>query len=348
MHGDRAKSVAVRDLDSGAERVIHAKYTLDATELGDLLSLARIEYVSGAESQDTTGEPHAVSGPAQPDNVQALTWCFALPHDPRAAHPIPRPTQYARWSRFVPRLNPPWPGRLFDWRQTDPETLQPRRRVLLPDEDPDPYQVLWLYRRIVCAGLFLDCDRPDATLANWPQHDYFAGNIIYKSPEVAEQYLEEARQLSLSWLYWLQTEAPRPDGGVGYPGLYLRPDLTGTSDGLAKAPYIRESRRIQAEFTVTELHVGADARGTAEGAPFRDSVGIGWHRIDLHPSTGGDNYIDVDPLAFQIPLGALIPVRVENVLPACKNLGVTHVTNGCYRMHPVEWNIGEAAGLLAA
>ena len=30
----------------------------------------------------------------------------------------------------------------------------------------------------------------------------------------------------------------------------------------------------------------------------------------------------------QIPLGALIPVRVENLIPACKNLGVTHVTLG--------------------
>jgi hypothetical protein len=39
---------------------------------------------------------------------------------------------------------------------------------------------------------------------------------------------------------------------------------------------------------------------------------------------------------------------VRNLLPACKNLGVTHITNGCYRLHPVEWNIGEAAGLLAA
>jgi hypothetical protein len=41
-------------------------------------------------------------------------------------------------------------------------------------------------------------------------------------------------------------------------------------------------------------------------------------------------------------------VRVDNLLPACKNLGVTHITNGCYRLHPVEWNIGEAAGALAA
>src|SRR6476661_3444435 len=53
-------------------------------------------------------------------------------------------------------------------------------------------------------------------------------------------------------------------------------------------------------------------------------------------------------LPFQIPLGALIPKRVENLLPACKNLGVTHITNGCYRLHPVEWNIGESAGALAA
>ena len=39
---------------------------------------------------------------------------------------------------------------------------------------------------------------------------------------------------------------------------------------------------------------------------------------------------------------------MENLLPACKNLGVTHITNGCYRLHPVEWNIGESAGALAA
>jgi hypothetical protein len=58
--------------------------------------------------------------------------------------------------------------------------------------------------------------------------------------------------------------------------------------------------------------------------------------------------VDIGSWPFQIPLGALIPVRVENLLPACKNLGVTHITNGCYRLHPVEWNVGEAAGALAA
>jgi hypothetical protein len=132
--------------------------------------------------------------------------------------------------------------------------------------------------------------------------------------------------------------------------------VTGTDDGLAMAPYVRESRRIKAEFTVTENHVGTEAREKATGKKrgeftaetFPDTAGIGSYRIDLHPSTGGDNYIDVSALPFQIPLGALIPQRVENLLAACKNIGTTHITNGCYRLHPVEWSIGEAVGELAA
>jgi hypothetical protein len=125
---------------------------------------------------------------------------------------------------------------------------------------------------------------------------------------------------------------------------------------LAKYPYIRESRRIRAEFTVLEQHVSTEYRMKETGAsrdevkatPFQDSVGIGSYRIDLHPSTGGNNYIDISSVPFQIPLGALVPQRLENLMPACKNLGVTHISNGCYRLHPVEWNIGESVGGLVA
>ena len=117
---------------------------------------------------------------------------------------------------------------------------------------------------------------------------------------------------------------------------------------MAKYPYIRESRRIKSLFTVTENHIGAEARGTPEAEYFNDTVGVGVYHIDLHFSTGGNHGIHLECLPFQIPLGSLIPVRVENLLPACKNLGVTHLVNGAFRLHPVEWNIGEAAGLLAA
>ena len=145
----------------------------------------------------------------------------------------------------------------------------------------------------------------------------------------------------------MQTEAPRADGGTGFPGLRLRGDVTGSDDGLAQAPYIRESRRIRAEYTVVEQDLAVSVRGDKGAVRYDDSVGVGMYRIDLHPSTGGDNYIDVASSPFRIPLGALLPERVENLLPANKNLGTTHITNGCYRLHPVEWNIGESAGLLA-
>jgi hypothetical protein len=149
----------------------------------------------------------------------------------------------------------------------------------------------------------------------------------------------------------MQTEAPRHDGGYGYPGLRLRQDVVGTCDGLAKSVYVREARRIQAEFTVLEEHVGVEQRrqaGLDRAERFVDSVGVGSYRIDLHPSTALRTYVDISSFPFQIPLGALLPQRVENLLPACKNLGVTHITNGCYRLHPVEWTLGEAAGAVAA
>ena len=191
---------------------------------------------------------------------------------------------------------------------------------------------------------------------NWPQNDYMLGNLVEVSDEERRRHLDAAKQLSLSLLYWLQTEAPRPDGKAGWRELRLRPDIVGTEDGLAKYPYVREARRIKAVTTVLEQHCGTDARAAATGSPagsvaafdYPDSVGIGSYRIDLHPTSAGDNYIDFASLPFQIPLGALLPVRVENLIAACKNIGTTHITNGCYRLHPVEWNIGEAAGSLAA
>lgn len=172
--------------------------------------------------------------------------------------------------------------------------------------------------------------------------------IIEVGADEAAAAHREAKQLSLSVLYWLQTEAPRSDGGAGYPGLRLRHDVVGTADGLAKSAYVRESRRIRAVTTVTEHHVSRDILGTHGIHHFPDSVGVGAYRIDLHPSTGGDNYIDVAGVPFEIPLGALLPIRMRNLLPAAKNIGTTHISNGCYRLHPVEWNIGEVVGHLAA
>ncbi len=350
VSGDKINSVLLLDLEGEAAITITAKYFIDATELGDLLPLTNCEYVTGAESQAQTGEPSAKSEP-QPNNVQAFSVCFALDYLAGEDHTIEKPNRYPFWREFVPQLTPQWPGKLLSWSITHPRLMTPLTYHFDPhNESGKAFSGLWSYRRLIdrsqySSGFYAS----DICLVNWPQTDYLLGDICNCSESERAWHIEAAREQSLSLVYWLQTEAPRPDGGLGWKGLRLRGDVTGSSDGLAKMPYIRESRRIKAETTILEQHVSASLRpDEIYGENYSDSVGIGYYRIDLHPSTGGDNYLDVESWPFQIPLGALIPQRIENLLPACKNIGTTHITNGCYRLHPVEWNIGEVAGTLAA
>lgn len=355
MDGDRARAVVVRNRRTGADVALSAPYFVDATELGDLLPLAGVEHVVGAEGRDETGEPHALEK-ADPGVQQAFTSCFAIEHRDGEDHTIDRPAEYDFWRDYAPELSPPWSGKMLDLHYSRPVTLEP----FTPGFDPTGEgKGLWVYRRIVDPRVFRPGAYPGGngvTLVNWPQNDYLLGPLVGEgvTPEIAAAHIQRAKQQSLSLLYWLQTECPRPDGGAGWRGLKLRPDLVGTDDGLAKAPYIRESRRIKAEFTILEQHVGLEARRAAMGTldvaaeAYPDRVGVGSYRIDLHPATGGKNYVDISSLPFQVPLGALIPVRVENILPACKNIGTTRVTNGCYRLHPVEWVVGEAVGTLVA
>ncbi|MEO3816246.1 FAD-dependent oxidoreductase [Plantactinospora sp. B24E8] len=344
--GEQVTAVTLRRPD-GSDLTVTADYILDATELGDLLPLAGVEHVIGAEGQDTTGEPHALPV-ADPLNQQAISWCFALEHRPGEDHTIDRPAGYDFWRTAVA---PFWPGPQLSWIDVEPVTLGTRNRpIFRGDPGSGPADDLWHYRRILAARQFTGTAFADVTLVNWPQIDYWQTPLLGVDDATRATALDGARDLSLSFLYWMQTEAPHPAGdGTGYPGLRLRGDITGTADGLAIAPYIRESRRIQAEFTVLEQHVGVDARPPGAGSQvFVDSVGIGHYRIDLHPSTAGRTYVDIESYPFQIPLGALIPIRVDNLLAAGKNIGTTHITNGCYRLHPVEWSIGEAAGAMAA
>lgn len=341
-HGPRVTGAAVRALATGRDFLIEAPFFIDATPFGDLIALAGIEHVIGAEARAETGEPHAPER-ADPTNQQAITMCFAIEHLWGEHHTIDRPAQYEHWRALEP---PGWPGRLLSWTTPRPETGEPLRRRLFEAEDGRPW---WQFRRILDRSRFAEgFARSDITVVNWPQNDYWFGPLVGVAPDEAARHLEGARQLSLSLLHWLQTEAPRPDGGVGYPGLRLRADVVGdTAQGLAQAPYVRESRRIRAELTVVEQHIAHPLRPDGPEL-FADSVGIGCYRIDLHPSASGAPYLDLGCWPFQIPLGAMIPIRAENLLPGGKNLGVTHITNGAFRLHPVEWNVGEVAGLLAA
>lgn len=351
-------SVTIRNVaqsdHSGADIQLSAPWFIDATELGDLLPLTGTDWTTGNEGKAVTGELHAPEK-TDPENQQAFTLCFALQHDPNQKEIGPAPEDYAKWREYIPELRPPWPGRLFDLTYTHPRSLEPRLLGFNPENPSEFTGVinLWTYRRIAEFRAFNPSPYPgDVSLINWPQNDYLKANLIGASPGNFRNILEDARQMNLCLMHWLRTEVPRPDGGHGFPGLQLCPGAMGTPDGMAMAPYIRESRRIKALYTITEADCGVEQRslmGTdRRSEQYEDSVGIGHYPIDLHPTTAGDNYIDFPTYPFQIPLRALIPRETRNLIAANKNIGTTHLTNGCYRLHPVEWNIGEAAGNLIA
>lgn len=355
VDGDVVRAVTLAR--GGDRRTVTAAQVIDATELGDLLPLTGTEHVTGAEAQADTGEPDAPPV-ARPDCMQAVSACFAVDHRPGEDHTIDRPASYRRWRDQ--RL-PGWPGPRFSFHGPDPhDPAGSIRHTFVPNPDGDPraqiarHQAdptandLWLFRRIVARGTFLAGHvDSDVTLVNWPMLDHVDGPVINDHPAAVTRQRDAAREVAHSLLHWLQTEAPRPDGGTGFPGLRPRGDLLGSDDLLARDLYVRESRRICARHTIVEQEVAADLRPDGRAASHADSVGIGAYRMDLHPTTGGDPFFDVAALPFEIPLGALVPVRMRNLLPGAKDLGTTHLTNGCHRLHPVEWNVGEVAGLLA-
>ena len=332
--GDAVESVTVRDSE-GVETEIRASYFLDATELGDLLPLTGTAYAVGAESKEDTGEPNALDGPAEPENIQSFTWCAAVGFDPdpSADYTIPEPEHYSFWRDYQPDS---WSEKLLSFWYLHAPTGRMKAFPLFSENGFD----LFSYRQVVKPEFHTD-GREAATIMNWPMNDFDQGHVVDVSPEVEAERLEAARQLTLSVMYWLQTEH-------GYRGLRFRPDLTGSGDGLAQAAYHREGRRLKALKRIVEQDVAAYCHPGETLAPvFEDSVGLGAYRIDLHPAANGAGPIDTSTLPFTIPLGALIPDRTRNLIAAGKCIGTTHITNGCYRLHPIEWSVGEAAGLLA-
>ncbi|MCX6019709.1 MAG: FAD-dependent oxidoreductase [Chloroflexi bacterium] len=337
LRTDRIAAVFLRDA-AGVEFSVEAAHFLDATDLGDLLPLTHTPWRTGAESRAETGEPSAGDADV-PHEVQSFTFCFAVERRPGESHVIEKPAAYEAL------------------RAAQPFTLvigSPLRRFRMFEPAPDAPLPFWTYRRLFDARLLDPSGHGlrDVALINWAGDDYHAASLIHASPPELARIVTEAKQLSLAFLYWLQTECPHDDDrGQGYPELMLRPDIMGTADGLSKAPYVREARRITPCFRILEQHVAAAGRSHAER--FLDSVGIGWYPLDLHPAIGNPNRNMFAPThPFQIPLGALIPRPApgtpKNLVAACKNIGTTHISNGAYRLHPVEWAIGEAAGELAA
>ncbi|MEB3323145.1 MAG: FAD-dependent oxidoreductase [Synechococcaceae cyanobacterium] len=346
----RVRGVSFADRSRAVRFRVEAAVVIEATDLGDLLELGGIDSRVGQEARSDTGEA-VLPGEARPACQQAFTYGIVVEHAPTGAEQrVPAPEGYGRdpWLQpgdfpdvFWLRSGPGWKGHGF----FDPMGM-------------------FRYRRLACSAPDRRVRPGDVSVLNWGTsplgaggppapdgpmgcgNDYGLGNLVGVSRAERGRQLRRARDRAQAYLHWLQSAR----------GLPLRPrgDLTGTADGIALEPYVREARRGVALTTVRHEDVAARFfPGRARARTFDDSVGIGaYHYLDFHPGCAPGHVQlgeeDRASLPFTVPLGALIPIGTDGLVLSAKSIGTTHITNAAYRMHPVEWAIGEAGGRLAA
>ena len=341
----RVLAIAFQGPDD-ATRFALGSYFIDATDLGELLPLTRADHTIGREqggpqSSGGTGELSNPHTSADLMDQQAFTMVLAVGYSRTGGeHRIAKPPGYAT---HLPTFRDFFARSLFDPTRDHPYDAGPN---------------FWQYRRIAALRSFAsDSLLEEVALLNFACNDFKSGALVGVDAVTKADNIRRAKELSLSMLYYLQNDVPRRDGsGTGYPGLRLRPDVSGTLDGIAKAPYVREGRRLRSIARIFEWHVGVDNRvartGVADSkgsaAQFADSVGTGHYWLDIHAGARDNGGLWRRCYPYQIPLSALIPTNISNLLAGGKCLGTTHITNGAFRVHPTEWNIGESAGIVAA
>jgi len=140
-------------------------------------------------------------------------------------------------------------------------------------------------------------------------------------------------------------------------------EQVGTGHGLAKVPYIRDTRRIRKgldNFTLLYSHLSVpDPLGDGATAyHFEDTIGIGTYLYaDIHGLTdpypcenGYPDYItccEHPVIPYYIPFRALAPADSSNLLVAGKGMAQSFLANAGTRFHPEEWVSGTAAGAAA-
>ena len=184
-------------------------------------------------------------------------------------------------------------------------------------------------------------------MINWPIYgnDYYI-NSIEMTPEERKEAYKAAKNFTLSFIYFIQTE-------LGMKHLGLADDEFPTEDRLALMPYHRESRRIVGEafFTLDAAAAPYDYKH----AYYRTGIAVGDYAVDHHHFRHPDwrNLPDLHfyPIpSYNVPIGVLIPKQkdVENLIVAEKSVSVSNLINGATRLQPVVMQLGQAAGAIAA
>jgi len=294
-----------------SQLVVKAKRIIDATELGDVLYDANIPYDIGMESNDKTKEQVNFSG----DNefIQDLTYVAILKDYGKPQPLIPRPKHYDSTE--------------FDGSNTN------------------FYHDLTRKKPAVNAQKMLDYGKlPNQKyMLNWPLYgnDIYL-NIIDKSKAEREVLVEQAKQQTLRFVYFIQKE-------LGFNNLSLADDEFPTKDKLAIYPYYREARRVHGQVRMLVHHISTPF-DTPEPL-YTTGIAVGDYPVDHHhkKNLAAPQHLEFFPVpSFNIPLGALIPQKSENLIIAEKSISVSNIVNGTTRLQPCVMQIGQAAGLLAA
>jgi len=342
--------VDIADLDTGRVTRIFPRYVLDATEDGNALNLAGCPTTVGQEAKTAFQEEHAPDT-EQPQWIQSFTYCFALRWQTNSPFIlVEKPAEYDYFKSLGEYT--------LDYVYSEVGTVT--YKVLVPTTvtiagKERRYLPFWTYRRLIASDSFAGNKSPafDLALMNWRGNDFHEEPYLTQpTPEEQARVLERGRAFAQGFVYWLQNECPRDDGsGLGYPEMQLDLAAVGSDDGLALHPYIRESHRLKAQFTLTENAMLAtpDKPDARWGTDFFDTVGCGLYAIDIHPTKDEPHLLATAVLPYHLPLGSFLTESgPTNILPAAKNIGATRLAAASTRMHPTEWLIGEVSGELAA
>ena len=300
----------------GHRRRVTADVVIDATELGDIAKACGVEYRVGMDSRYDTGE--SIAPEVANDVIQDLTYvAFLKDYGVGSDMTIPKPEGYDPMLFANSCVNP------------------------LSDERTETGQTLWLPEMMISYG-----KTPSGHyMINWPIYgnDYYA-NIIDASPKEREEALRRAKNHTLGFLYFIQTE-------LGMKNLGIADDVFPTEDGLAFFPYHRESRRIVGEalFTMDAAAAPYDYKHPY----YRTGIAVGDYPVDhhhyAHPQWRQLPDLHFYPIpSFNVPLGVIIPCGVEGLLVTEKSVSVTNLINGATRLQPVVMQLGQAAGVVAA
>lgn len=302
--------------DAHRRRRIRARVLVDATELGDVAARCGVACRIGMDARSQTGE--AIAPTEANDIVQDLTYVDVLKdYGPEADRTIPRPEGYS-----------PDP-----YRNCAENPL---------NTTPAPGQKIWPVETMITYGRLPGGKK---YMINWPidGNDYYA-QTIDASPEERDEALQRAREFTLGFVYFLQTE-------LGLRHLGIADDEFPTDDGLPIIPYYRESRRIEGEvlFTVDDAARPYDRPAKL----YRTGIAVGDYAVDHHhyryPDWKNLPELHFYPIpSYSLPLGTMLPRGFGNLLVIEKSISVSNLVNGTTRLQPVVMQLGQAAGALAA